>query len=99
MIELSNEFGINQRTIRKDLNERLSHLYITCKNGEYFLETMPTIKNYELNNFAQKSGILGLYPKIDNQILLNDTNLVSGFGYEILDNILFENLQKAVTKI
>ncbi|NLK66554.1 MAG: WYL domain-containing protein [Campylobacteraceae bacterium] len=94
--ELSKEFGVTTRTIREDLNKRLSNLPITCENSEYFLKTLPNIKNYELANFSQKSGIYGLYPKIDYKILLNDTNLVSGFNYENIDEKLFKKLQKTI---
>lgn len=94
--ELSQEFGVTKRTIREDLNVRLRDLYITCKDGFYFLDATPSIKNYELLNFSKKSGTLGLYPNLEPKILSNDSLFVNGFNYENIDKHIFGILENSV---
>lgn len=67
-----------------------------CKDGKYFLETLPTITNYELLNFSKKSGILGLYPNLKDEILYKDSFYIKGFDYEKQDTYKFKILEKAI---
>lgn len=84
--ELADEFNVTTRTIRTDLNKRLIHFPIVCKNGRYFLSDNSNLKNYDFINFSKKSGVSGLYPSIDN---LNEDNFVKGFNYEKIDKNFF----------
>ncbi|WP_423191302.1 DeoR family transcriptional regulator [Campylobacter geochelonis] len=57
--ELSEEFNVSARTIRRDLKQRIAHLPVVCENGFYFLDyTNYNIKKYDLIKFSKKSGIL-----------------------------------------
>lgn len=91
--ELADEFNVTTRTIRTDLNKRLIHLPIVCKNGRYFLSDNSNLKNYDFINFSKKSGVFGLYPSIDN---LNEDNFVKGFNYEKIDKNFFDKIQNAI---
>jgi predicted DNA-binding transcriptional regulator YafY len=91
--ELATEFGVNIRTIQRDINERFSYLPLEKSEGRYriapaFLGKL-TLKDIE--RFAALAGVSGLFPSFsgdflrdifDNQI--SSAFLVKGFQYEDL---------------
>ncbi|WP_422851355.1 helix-turn-helix transcriptional regulator [Campylobacter geochelonis] len=96
--ELSEEFNVSARTIRRDLKQRIAHLPVVCENGFYFLDyTNYNIKKYDLIKFSKKSGIFGLYPD-DNYADIQNNNSIKivGFEYEKIDTTLFKTAKSAI---
>lgn len=69
--ELAKEFSVSERTIQKDLNERLDPTLIdSLGNGEYRLVSgyLGNITPDDIREFSELSGIIDLYPDIDDVI-------------------------------
>ena len=67
--ELANEFSVSERTIQKDLNERLDPKMIEILgNGNYKLISgyLGNITTQDIISFSELSGIIDLYPDIDS---------------------------------
>ena len=90
---LAEEFGVNLRTIQRDLNVRFGCLPLVKSDGRYRLEEAHlgklTLKDIE--HFATLSGIDGLFPEMTSQFLRRVLNsgtegawAVSGHNYEDL---------------
>ena len=95
---LAQEYETHPRTIFRDFNERLAFLPFEIEGDGYFLPTSYLGKlNYQdIKNFAQISGIGGLYPKLDKsflrEILDSRANAVySAKGYFFEDASLFSD--------
>ena len=94
--ELAKEFGVTERTITSDLNERLNKfLPIENKNNYYYLESycIGQLGFNDIRNFARLSGIKDLYPTLADDLLadvlnakINDSCLVKGGKYEDLSS-------------
>jgi len=90
--ELSAEFSVTERSIQKDLNERvMQFLPITVENGHYFLESylIGKLTYDDIRDFALLSDIYKLYPAMDDNALsdilnkrINDALLVKSGTYE-----------------
>ena len=90
--ELAGEFAVTERSVQKDLNERIMQfLPVTNKNGQYYLEAylLGKLTYDDIRDFALLSGIKKLYPVMDDNALsdiLNkkvaDAMLVKGGAYE-----------------
>ncbi|WP_373002022.1 helix-turn-helix transcriptional regulator [Sulfurimonas sp.] len=93
--ELSEEFNVNTRTIRRDMNERLSFLPIKKENGRYTLEgyALGNLSFNDLKNFAAISGIKSLYPTLNNEFISDLLNMKINNTYQI-NNHDFEDLSK-----
>ena len=104
---LAEEFGVNLRTIQRDLNVRFSSLPLVKTGGRYRIEEAHlgklTIKDIE--RFAALSGVSGLFPKLTDQFLRDvfDSDrasawLVRGHHYEDLHGhtSLFAELERAI---
>ena len=75
--DLSKEFGVTQRSIQKDLNERvIQFLPITIENGCYYLESylIGKLTYDDIRDFAFLSGISKLYPTLDDNALSDILN-------------------------
>lgn len=81
---LATEFGVSERTIQKDLNERLDpNLIESLGNGQYRLIQgyLGNLTPSDIKEFSELSGIIDLYPDIDdvirhtirNSLLVNST--------------------------
>jgi len=93
--DLVEEFGVQKRTIQRDLNERLSYLPLKKEKGLYFLEEyyLGKLNFKDMQNFAILSGIRELYPSLQEDFLkniLDDTisnaYLIKGHNYEDLSD-------------
>lgn len=104
---LADEFGVNLRTIQRDLNVRFASLPLVKSGGRYRMEEAHlgklTIKDIE--KFASLSGVSGLFPKLTDQFLREvfDSEratawLVKGHHYEDLrgQTALFAELERAI---
>jgi len=111
--DLVEEFGVQKRTIQRDLNERLSYLPLKKEKGLYFLEEyyLGKLNFKDIQNFAVLSGIRELYPTLQEDFLknmLDDTvskaYLIKGHNYEDLSDkteefIIVENAILNCTQI
>lgn len=91
--DLAEEFGVNLRTIQRDLNVRFGCLPLVKSNGRYRLDEFHlgklTLKDVE--HFATLSGVGGLFPQMTTQFLkhvfdsgTNGVWEVNGHNYEDL---------------
>lgn len=74
---LSDEFGVSERTLRRDFHQRLLHLDLTGDNGTWRLRTNPTRDHTPgALAFARNTGIARLLPVQSRQLmqLLMDEN-------------------------
>ena len=107
--ELAKEFNVSTRTIREDLNNRLSQfLPIVSERNHYFLESymIGKLGFNDIRNFARLSGIKELYPSLSDDLLadvlnskINDSCLVKGGKYEDLSDKVeeFKLIRYAIT--
>jgi predicted DNA-binding transcriptional regulator YafY len=105
--QLADEFGVNLRTIQRDLNVRFAGLPLVKTAGRYRMEDVHlgklTLKDIE--KFATLSGVGGLFPKLTNQFLRDvfdseraNAWLVKGHHYEDLrgQTGVFAELERAI---
>lgn len=74
---LSGEFGVSERTLRRDFHQRLVHLDIIGENGTYRLSENAT-RDYSPGalSFARSTGIARIIPSQNRQLihlLMNET--------------------------
>ena len=104
---LADEFGVNLRTIQRDLNERFAYLPLEKTNGRYHLDPtfLGQLSTRDIERFASLAGIRGLFPSLTDDFLRDifDTRiqaalLVKGHSYEVLagKEHLFVTLEKAI---
>lgn len=104
---LATEFGVNLRTIQRDLNVRFASLPLVKESGRYRMDKAHlgklTIKDIE--RFASLSGVGGLFPKLTDQFLRDvfdseraNAWLVMGHHYEDLrgQTGIFAELEQAI---
>ena len=105
--ELAQEFGVNLRTIQRDLNVRFAHLPINRVGSAYVLDPvyLGKLSEPDIRRFAEVAGINKLFPSMDTDFvlgLLRDKGypsvVVRGHNYEDLGNTreLFEALEAAI---
>lgn len=104
---LSNEFGVNLRTIQRDLNVRFAYLPLQKTSGRYHLDAafLGKLSTRDIDRFAGLAGVRGLFPSLSDEFLQDifDTRmqsafLVKGHNYESLmgKEQLFRELEKAI---
>lgn len=91
---LAQEFGVNVRTLQRDLTERFAFLGLERVEGGYRLDPsrLGQIRTADLERFACLAGIQGLYPALSVDFLrelldsrVESALLVKGPSYETLD--------------
>ncbi|MDZ7857327.1 helix-turn-helix transcriptional regulator [Sphaerotilus sp.] len=92
---LADEFGVNLRTVQRDVCERFAFLGLERVEGGYRLEPsrLGQISAADLERFACLAGIQGLYPRVLSGEFLRElldsraasALLVKGPSYEVLD--------------
>jgi predicted DNA-binding transcriptional regulator YafY len=106
-LSLADEFGVNPRTIQRDLNERFAYLPLEKVNGRYRLDPvfLGKLSTRDIERFAGLAGVRGLFPSLGDDFLrdifdsrLRDTMLVRGHHYEDLSGkeALFKELEAAI---
>lgn len=104
---LAGEFGVNLRTIQRDLNERFAYLPLQKADGRYHLDPvfLGKLSTRDIERFASLAGIRGLFPSFSDEFLRDifDTRmqaalLVKGHQYENLKGKeqIFRELEKAI---
>jgi len=90
---LADEFGVNLRTIQRDLNERFAYLPFVKTNGRYHLDPtfLGKLNTRDIERFASLAGVRGLFPSLSDDFLRDifDTRiqsalLIKGHNYENL---------------
>lgn len=104
---LASEFGVNLRTIQRDLNERFAYLPLQKTDGHYCLDPafLGKLSIRDIERFASLAGVRGLFPSLSDDFLrdifdarIQSTLLVKGHQYENLagrEND-FRELEKAI---
>lgn len=104
---LADEFGVNLRTIQRDLNVRFAYLGLEKVNGRYQLDPifLGKLSTKDIERFAALSGIRGLYPSLSDDFLrdifdaqMQGALLVKGHSYEPMvgKEQVFRDLERAV---
>ncbi len=104
---LLEEFGVNLRTIQRDLNERFAFLDLEKKDGLYSVNRMRlgTLSFADVQRFASLAGLQGLHPVLSTDFLksilenrLHSALLIRGHNYEDLrgKEPLFNQLKHAI---
>jgi predicted DNA-binding transcriptional regulator YafY len=104
---LADEFGVNLRTIQRDLNERFAYLPLEKTEGRYHLNAsfLGKLSTRDIERFAGLAGIRGLFPSLSDDFLRDifDTRiqsalLVKGHHYENLagKEQAFRQLEQAI---
>ncbi len=89
---LALEFGVNLRTLQRDLNERLAFLDLDKSDGLYRVsgQRLGLLTSADVERFARVAGLQGLHPRLGTELLkdLLDSRLQSlqirGHQYEDL---------------
>ncbi len=104
---LADEFGVNIRTIQRDMNVRFAYLPIQKIEGFYRLDPsfLGKFNIREIEKFAELAGVRGLFPLLSKDSLremfdvrIQSALLVKGHHYENLNGKEsdFSQLEKAI---
>ena len=106
-MSLAEEFGVNLRTIQRDLNERFAYLPLQKTDGRYHLDPvfLGKLSSRDIERFAGLAGVRGLFPSLSDDFLrdvfdnrLQEAWLVKGHHYENLagKEQQFKDLERAI---
>lgn len=104
---LAEEFGVNLRTIQRDLNVRFAYLPLVKSGSLYSLDPafLGQLSTKDVERFAQLAGIRGLFPSLSDDFLrdifdsrFQSALLVKGHHYEGISGKegLFRQLEGAI---
>lgn len=104
---LAVEFGVNLRTIQRDLNERFAYLPLEKADGRYRIDPtfLGKLSTKDIERFATLAGVRGLFPSLTDSFLrdifderMQVALLVKGHSYEDLagKELLFRELEQAI---
>jgi predicted DNA-binding transcriptional regulator YafY len=104
---LADEFGVNLRTIQRDLNERFAYLPLVKTDGRYHLDPvfLGKLSTRDVERFASLAGVRGLFPSLSDEFLrdifdarMQAALLVKGHNYEDLagKEAAFRLLEQAI---
>ncbi len=88
---LADEFGVNLRTIQRDLNVRFAYLPLEKTDGRYHLDPafLGKLTTKDIERFAGLAGVRGLFPS------LSDDFLRDVFDTRVQAALLVKGLQQA----
>lgn len=106
---LAQEFGVNLRTIQRDLNERFAYLPLQKSNGRYHLDAafLGKLSTRDIERFASLAGVRGLFPSFSDEFLrdifdthLRSSLLIRGHAYEDISGqeAMFRQLERAIVE-
>ena len=106
---LAEEFGVNLRTIQRDLNERFAYLPLVKTGNCYNLDPtfLGKLSTRDIERFAGLSGVRGLFPSLSDDFLrdifdarIQSALLVKGHHYEEMagKEDLFRQLKQAIVE-
>ena len=104
---LAEEFGVNLRTIQRDLNQRFAYLPLEKTDGRYHLDPafLGKLSTRDIERFASLAGVRGLFPSLSDEFLrdifdarIQSALLVKGHHYEDLagKEAAFRLLEQAI---
>ena len=104
---LADEFGVNLRTIQRDLNVRFAYLPLQKTDGYYHLDPafLGKLSTKDVDRFAGLAGVRGLFPSLSDDFLrdifdarIQAAVLVKGHNYENLagKEAVFRRLEQAI---
>ncbi len=104
---LADEFGVNLRTIQRDLNVRFAYLPLEKTDGYYHLDPtfLGKLSTKDVDRFAGLAGVRGLFPSLSDDFLrdifdarMQTAVLVKGHNYENLagKEAAFRSLEQAI---
>lgn len=104
---LVEEFGVNLRTVQRDLNERFAFLDLDKIDGLYSVNQvhLGTLSFKDVERFANLAGLHGLHPRLSTDFLksildnrLQSALLIRGHNYEDIQEKepLFNRLKHAI---
>lgn len=104
---LADEFGVNLRTIQRDLNERFAYLPLQKKDGCYHIDPMflGKLSTRDIERFAGLAGVRGLFPSLSDEFLrdifdarIQSALLVKGHNYENLagKERMFQEIEQSI---
>lgn len=104
---LAEEFGVNLRTIQRDLNVRFAYLPLQKTDGYYHLDPtfLGKLSTKDVDRFAGLAGVRGLFPSLSDDFLrdifdarIQATVMVKGHNYENLagKEAAFRSLEQAI---
>lgn len=107
--ELSEEFNVSERTIQRDINDRLFFMPIEKKGDRYSMHSyaLGKLSFKDIKSFAVLSGVSRLYPELTNEFVtdilnfkLNSAYLVKNQNFEDIGGKKewFESLSAAIVK-
>ena len=105
--DLADEFGVNVRTVQRDLNVRFAYLPLQKVEGYYSLDPLylGKLSIQDIERFASLAGVQNLFPSLSNDFLreIFDSStqsalLVKGHNYENLagKEPLFRELEQSI---
>lgn len=106
-VTLADEFGVNLRTIQRDLNERFAYLPLQKTDRRYHLDAtfLGKLSTKDIERFASLAGIRGLFPSLSDEFLrdifdsrVQEALLIKGHHYENLagKELAFRVLERAI---
>ncbi len=106
-LALADEFGVNRRTIQRDLNVRFAYLPLRKVDGRYHLDPafLGKLGTRDIERFASLAGVRGLFPSLSDDFLgdifdsrMQSALLVKGHNYEDLvgREDVFRQLERAI---
>ena len=106
-MHLPTNFGVNLRTIQRDLNERFAYLPLRKTDGRYSLDLtfLGKLSTKDIERFAGLAGVRGLFPSLSDEFLrdifdsrVQEALLIKGHHYENLagKEQAFRVLEKAI---
>lgn len=106
---LADEFGVNLRTIQRDLNVRFAGLPLIKANGRYKMDAahLGKLTIRDIERFVAFAGVSGLFPEMSGQFLkevfasnAHDAWLVKGHHYEDVreHREMFVTLEQAIVE-
>lgn len=104
---LADEFGVNLRTIQRDLNVRFAYLPLQKTDGYYHLDPtfLGKLSTKDVDRFAGLAGVRGLFPSLSDDFLrdifdarIQAAVMVKGHNYENLagKEAAFRSLEQAI---
>lgn len=104
---LADEFGVNLRTIQRDLNVRFAYLPLQKTGGLYHIDPtfLGKLTTRDVERFASLAGVRGLFPSLSDDFLrdifdarIQSALLVKGHSYEDLagKEQMFRQLEQAI---
>lgn len=106
---LAQEFGVNLRTIQRDINERFGYLPIEKIDGVYRMPPafLGRLSLKDIDRFAALAGVAGLFPSLSVEFLrdifdsrIEPALLVKGHHYEDLRGLepMFRGIEQAISE-